>query len=125
MNVTQLSLYGQVSRRPALDACMAQAWENANPSWRDAAYAIVEVIARERDEFTSDLVWERLSDFGFSTHEPRAMGAVLRRAADAGLIQRTDRYVPTRRRAANRRPVAVWRSRCHTLLASAGGSNDW
>jgi len=44
------------------------------------------------------------------THEPRAMGAVMRSLARARVIEATDRTVESVRKANHRRPVRVWKS---------------
>lgn len=103
----QLSLLGEANK---LDG-QSRAWDAANPDWKDAALAIVRNLARTTGSFTTDQVWAELDAAGFRTSEHRAMGAVMRAAAQRGWITRTDFTVPTTRPCANRRPVAVWQSR--------------
>ncbi len=91
-----------------------RAGSNADEAWKDAAYRIVSELARSHKAFTSDEVWQQLSKAGYSTPEPRAMGAVMLAAAKAGLIVKSRSYIPTNRTAANRRPVAIWLSKTFT-----------
>jgi hypothetical protein len=111
VNQLALVLQGEANKADGME----RAWENASMNWKAAAAAIVRHLAKTEEEFTTDEVWEHLDELGFTTHENRAMGAVMRSAAMESLILKTDRVVPTTRPSANRRPVAVWRS----LLASA------
>lgn len=92
------------------DAALAQVELAADDNWKDAAMQAVKEIAASRGEFTTDHVWEALQGLGVATHEHRAMGAVMRSACSEGLIEKTNRVVPTMRPGAHRRPVTVWRS---------------
>ena len=86
---------------------LAEVEDNANPDFIDEAMAVIEHLARVRAEFTTDDVWPLLTT---STHEPRALGAVMRKAAKAGGIKRTDRVRKSSRVACHQRPIAVWES---------------
>ena len=94
---------------------MSSAWINADSDWRTAALSIVRDLARTCQTFTTDAVWMELDAMGFTTHEHRAMGPVMRQAAKHNWIAKTDRVVPTLRPLANRRPIAVWQSQPHFL----------
>ena len=74
-----------------------------------AAHRAVATLASTRVEFTTDDVWALIGE-GWADAEPRALGAVMRGAARAGLIERTDRVRESSRPSCHRRPVAVWRS---------------
>lgn len=87
-----------------------RAESGADTSWKDEAEKIVEFLAERNATFTTDDVWRLLAETKAETHEHRAMGAVMRAAARNGIIEKTDRVVPTLRACANRRPVAVWSS---------------
>jgi len=71
--------------------------------------AVLYTLASERQRFTTDEVWARL-DPDMRTHEPRAMGAMMRQAAKAGLITATDGYEQSTRPECHARPVRVWQS---------------
>jgi hypothetical protein len=94
MNVTQM----------AID----QVEQNANPDWMQVARLAVVSLAKSGQPFTADDVWDRLATESAVTHEPRALGAVMRNVAAAGLIRTTGAYVKSRRRETHYRPVAVW-----------------
>ncbi len=94
----------------ARDAAIDRVDENADEAWKKAAAVIVERLCRTRGEFTTDDVWKLLADSGRGTHEPRAMGAVMRTAATGGLCANTGRVVKSVREECHNRPVAVWRS---------------
>jgi hypothetical protein len=72
----------------------------------------VERVAARAEFFTSDAVWFEIKeiDDAASTHEPRAMGAVMRRAASMGIVAPTDRYETSARTVCHNRGVRVWRS---------------
>lgn len=85
-----------------------QVQEHANPDWLDTARRIVVVLAHSGRPFTTDDVWDELAKHSTVTHEPRALGAVIRNAARMGLIRSTGTYVKTRRREAHSRPIPEW-----------------
>lgn len=102
--MTVASLFGD--EQP--DAAIAEAEAHADERWFAQALAVVRVLAHRGEPFTTDDVWARLDRMGTSTHEPRAMGAVMRRAKTAGLCQPTDEYRPSVRPEHHRGPVRVW-----------------
>lgn len=103
----QLQLGDIEAGRVARDEAMQRADEHADDAWKDTAWRIlVERIGP--GEFTTDRVWHHLDAEGAATHEPRALGPVMRRAADAGLIYNTGRVVKSARPECHTRPVTVW-----------------
>jgi hypothetical protein len=82
---------------------------NADLNWMAAAHTAVALLAMNCDEFTTDEMWAALREVD-ATHEPRAMGAVMRAAARHGLIVKTDRVRNSVRPECHARPVAIWRS---------------
>ena len=97
----------------ALDAAnvaVERVGENANPEWLRAAHLCVIDVARVMPTFTTDDVWERVSLLGVTTHEPRAMGAAIRRAVKDGVCAATPAYERSSRVECHARPVRVWRS---------------
>jgi hypothetical protein len=95
----------------ARDEAIAQVEANADREWKTAALGAVRWLAANRVEFTSDDVWRLLPDqSAATTHEPRALGAVMRKAARDGLVRKTDRVVNSTRVECHARPVAVWQS---------------
>lgn len=106
MKQRQDPLAGEEAREEA----MARVEAGANPEWLEECVKIGAELAREMDAFTTDHIWERLPDDA-KTHEPRAMGAVMRNLSDLGVIERTDRTVNSHRPECHRRPVRLWRSK--------------
>jgi len=90
------------------DDGIRRADEHADRDWKQAAYEAVVELAHRRQVFTTDSVHELIGDV--STHEKRAMGAIMRRAARDGLIEATDSYAPSDRPEAHRNPKRLWRS---------------
>lgn len=79
---------------------------HANREFLDRAFEVVEALSFEKGKFTTDDVWERLTDV--STHDNRAMGSVMRRAVGARLITPSEEYRKSVRPASHRRPLQVW-----------------
>ena len=90
-------------------AAIAAASAKADRAWLRAAMAAVRHLATVLDEFTTDHVWACLPN-DVRTHEPRAMGAVMRDAMKEGVIAPLDRYEMSTRPACHCRPVRVWKS---------------
>lgn len=83
--------------------------KHADDAWKEAALHAVASCARKRPFLTTDDVWAQMVGPD-ETHEPRAMGAVMRQAQAAGFIQPTFRYEQSLRVACHRRPLRVWQS---------------
>lgn len=83
---------------------------NANEQWMKTALNVVEMLSMQLYGFTTDDVWEWMNDLypNSTTHEPRAMGAVMRRAAQHKLCAPTDRYIKSVRTSCHQRPIRVW-----------------
>ena len=97
---------GQMS----LDAALERVGGNADPEWKAAALESVRLCARSLPEFTTDQVWRILSRTDYGTHEPRAMGAIMRQAVSLEWVKPTDRYRTSERPECHKRPVEVWYS---------------
>lgn len=85
-----------------------RAVEHANPAWLDFAEQLIRSWPIGR-EFTTDELWEVLDRAGFTTHEGRALGGVMRRLQMARVIVNTKRYESSRRVENHARPIPVWR----------------
>lgn len=81
---------------------------HSNAEWKIEALAAVERLATIHDTFTTDAVWAVVTS---KTHEPRAMGSVMRTATKLGYVAPTEAYTPSLRKASHRRPVRVWESK--------------
>lgn len=96
------------------DQAIDRVERNANREWRALAQAAVGKLAVHRPEFTTDDVWDALEEWeAVETHEPRAMGAVMRTACRAGAIAKSGMVVPTRRKSAHGRDIPVWKSKIY------------
>ena len=98
----------RIAAEQARDEAINRVERNADADWLDYAYKAVKYLAENRDEFTTDDVWLVLADWGYSVREPRALGAVMRRAAKNDLIQATTRYKKSNRKECHRNPKMVW-----------------
>jgi hypothetical protein len=95
----------------ALEDALIRVANGANPKWVAAAIDALAHVASRLPEVTADDVWDELAGKDVDTPNGKAMGNIMRNAARAGLITRTDRTVKTRRPTRNRGDVRVWRSR--------------
>lgn len=82
----------------------------ADADWREVALQAVEEVARHKTELTTDDVLAVLARSGQTTSELRALGPVMLRAAQAGWITATDRFVNSAAVSRNHAPKRVWRS---------------
>ena len=93
-----------------LDAALEKVESNADPEWKAAALEAVRSCAKNMPEFTTDQVWRILARTDYGTHEPRAMGAIMRQAVSLGWVKPTDQYRTSERPECHKRPVKVWYS---------------
>ena len=88
--------------------------EHAEEQWKMDALHAVKMVARQRKHFTTDAVWKVLEGItDFEPAEPRAMGAVMRRAVKAGFCVITTETRESIRTSCNRRPLRIWESLIH------------
>lgn len=92
------------------DKAIARAWKHADPLWLETATQVVESLASQMKEFTTDDVWSELRVLDVSTHEPRALGAVMKQAKKDGIIIATDRFVASSRVSNHGGNIRVWKS---------------
>lgn len=106
----QLSLDAALADAARSDA-LQRVDEHADPDWRDVAYRCVLAVARRLEHFTTDEVIDELANHpAITTHEPRALGPVMMRAARNNVIAATDRFVKSNAISRHRAPKQVWRS---------------
>jgi hypothetical protein len=95
----------------ARDAAIEQVEDAASAAWKAEAFVAVARVCETREEFTTDAVWAMLDERGVAIpREPRAMGAIMRRAVTAGLCLPTDRTSKSVRIECHRRPLQIWAS---------------
>lgn len=102
---------GAALRDEAIDAV-----EEATPEqWKAHAIDAVLEVAKLRPEFTTDPVWFVLGKTlrNPAPPEPRAMGAIMRKAVSLGYCETTDRSHPSVRASCHKRPVRIWKSLVH------------
>lgn len=81
--------------------------EHADETWKTEANRLMFRFAAGARPFTADDLWAELQRSGVTTHEPRALGAVFRRAARDGIITPIG-YKASTRPECHGRPVRVW-----------------
>lgn len=85
---------------------------HADQQWFAAALLRVKAASYAADTFSSEHVWALLDvDKIGPPPEPRALGAVFRRAVRDGLIEATNEWVRGTRPDSHGRPVRIWRRR--------------
>ncbi len=90
------------------DDALKRVEDHASEAWKgEADFAVLRLAATGRP-FTADDVWRGIPA-GFTTHEPRAMGAILRGCARDGIIEALQEWKLSTRPECHRRPVRVWR----------------
>ena len=92
------------------EEAIQRAGEHAHPEWLAEARDAVYIVALRKPQFTTDDVWDAMAEVKVTTHEPRAIGAVMRSAAKEGICAPTLTYLNSRRRACHLRPLRVWKS---------------
>ncbi len=99
--------------RAAKAEAMQRVDANADGNWRATTDSVIRMCAGRYPEFTTDNVHAALVLTGAKTHEMRALGPAMSRAARRGIIEATDRYEQSLRRECHGRPVRLWRSRIY------------
>lgn len=90
---------------------IAQVATNTCPTWAKQTLDIIKQIATNTFDFTTDDIWQALSQASLPTpHEPRALGALMIAAQRSGLIAPTDRYRQSQRPQCHARPIRVWQA---------------
>lgn len=91
----------------ARDEAIKRVAKNADKAWMLRCEAVLQEICLTTPEFTTDRIWWKMGDD--RPHEPRALGAVTRRAAKNGIMHPKD-CSPHKsiRKRCHRRPLTVW-----------------
>ncbi len=86
---------------------MKRADENADPKWRHIFDACVLAAARKKQEITSDDVLAEIESLPDppKTHNLAAIGPAMKRAAQMGIIARTERFCRSSVAAQKRQPA--------------------
>ena len=86
-------------------AALEQVATNANPDFMTEGWQAILTVRARNLPFTTEDCKQLVTA---STHEPRAWGPLMRRAAMEGLIVKTGRYVKARNRTCHARDLAEW-----------------
>lgn len=99
-------------KSPETVLAILQVHLNADAKWEQYALASIAIVASAHSEFTADEVAAQMAKNPAApiTHEPRAMGAVMLKAAAEELIAPTDDFKNSERSSTHNSPRRVWRS---------------
>lgn len=86
------------------DIKIKQALDHADDDWKALADRLLRQNARLGIDFTTDEVMEQLDDSPFTTHEPRALGGIVKRLLRQGVIVQVG-WTRSRRRHSSPIPV--------------------
>lgn len=86
---------------------MSRAVQAADPRWVPMARWVLQQYVAHGQPFTADDIWNFLADLNVHTPEHRALGAIIKTAAQAGEI-RCVGYVKSSRKQRHSAPVAQW-----------------
>lgn len=108
-------LFDAAAARDAKVHGMAQSEKSANEEWSHHMVEMVRLTCMEQLLFTADDVFERseMVPNAPTTHDSRAFGPVMIRAAKKGYCEQTDVTQKSRRASCHHRPLAVWRSKLY------------
>lgn len=108
-----MAIDGQMTIDDAIEArdeAMTRVEDHADNAWKDEAMRVVKRLAMNNAYITTDDVWRVMSQSTNTTHDPRAMGPIMRNAARLGWIERAGWSQQSTRKECHARPIAVWRS---------------
>lgn len=111
-----MDLFDAAKARMEADDAITRVEHGCDPVWIELATRVVQRLARELPEFSTDQVWMELQEH--VVREPRALGAVMRAAARYGWVRNSGRYVKSSRTACHSRPVPLWSSRIYRGAAA-------
>lgn len=106
--VSQGDLFDQIAA--SRDEAITRVDAHADVDWKAAAYATGIRIAEREEYLISEDIWQALVDAGVHTHEPRAMGAVMKRLSHDKVIAPTDRFITSPSPLGHGRPSRMWES---------------
>jgi len=91
---------------------MAASARGANPEWLEEAFGVVIQVAERRQYFTTDAVMAVVNQqCKHTTHDLRAMGPVMQRAAREELVKKANLLpINSVRRSLHACPKTVWES---------------
>jgi len=96
----------------SLDDAIERSYGGADHEWKKYAEYIVHQLCKSRSTFTTDSVWSQLQGCGLVTRDTRALGAIMRYAAQSKWCKNSGEYRKSVRKVCHKRPIAIW----HSLL---------
>lgn len=108
MPEAQPDMFDEAAANEAGDEAVERVGKNADPKWIARALDAVKRVASESPVFTTDDVWRILLRFDAEPRERRAMGHVMKKAAELGYCSKSSEYRPSVRKKCHGRPVRVW-----------------
>lgn len=106
------STFDYSAAKNAKTVAMDQVDLNADPAWKDLMLQLAHVVALTHPTFTTDdlmLLYHEINDAP-KTHDLRALGPVMNRAARAGYCVKTNMVDGSNRPSNHHRPLAIWQS---------------
>lgn len=100
-----MTLFDQNPQAAATEA-IERGLESAAPGWQETALQAAYDLCLRMTEFTTD----ELESVAAKTHDPRAIGGIMRIAAKRGWCAATDRTRESRLASCHGRPKRVWKS---------------
>jgi len=104
------SAFSVTAAREARDEAVQRVEDNADEEWKRAALEQVRAVAQRQQTLTVDDVQARMQILDVTTHEGRAMGAVMLEARRRGWIESTGRTTQSKQKQCHAGPRTVWRS---------------
>jgi hypothetical protein len=102
--------------KAAKKEAMERVEANADRAWYHLMLELVRQICVDRPRFTTDEAFERYDAIEGdkpATHETKAMGPVMLRAAKLGYCRKTNTTENSNRKSCHNRPLAIWESLIH------------
>jgi hypothetical protein len=99
-----------LSTKELTDCAIEAAVDAADPAWRDTAIRVVRGLCMSQATLSADDIWNALKAYNEATHEPRALGGILRHCAKLGYCKVSDQYIKSRLPQRHSRPIPLWYS---------------
>lgn len=107
---SSLAPHHQFTMEELIDDALKSVASNTPDGWKIAVALIVKQICRDKQEFTTDDVWELVDTTDLQVHDNRAMGVIIRYGMEQGWLVDTDKVKPSTRRVCHGRKIAIHRS---------------
>lgn len=94
------------------DEAVKRASQHANPFWKLEMMKVIRQVCVQNADFTADAIMELYAQDTTrpQTHNDRALGGLMKTAANRGYCVPTGAFRNSCRVSCHRRPLAVWRS---------------